>query len=170
MASGGIAAVVESNRRAVAEFVAAAVDVSATRWMEPRSPGKWSPAQITEHVAIAYEIAGEIVDGTADIPGRKPARFVRPLIRMLVHATVLRTGRFYKSKTPVAYEPSSRSEAQHVLCDRLQRASDAFEQKARDKVGAGVNVLQHPYFGRFRIADLVTLQAHHARHHRLQIL
>jgi hypothetical protein len=170
MASGSISAAVESNRRAVAEFVAAALDVSASRWMEPRSQGKWSPAQVTEHVAIAYEIAGQIIDGTARIPGRKPPAFLRPLIRMFIRATVLRTGTFYKSKTPVAYEPSSRPESQHVLCDRLQRASDAFEQKARDKVGAGINVLQHPYFGRFRIMDLVTLQAHHARHHRLQIL
>jgi hypothetical protein len=31
-------------------------------------------------------------------------------------------------------------------------------------VSTGITVLQHPYFGRFRIADLVTLQAHHARH------
>jgi hypothetical protein len=165
-----MSAAVESNRRAVAEFVAAALDVSASRWMESRSPGKWSPAQVTEHVAIAYEIAGQIIDGTADIPGWKPSGFLRPLIRMLIRATVLRTGKFFKSKTPVAYEPSSRPAPQHVLCDRLQRASDAFEQRARDKVGAGIDVLQHPCFGRFGIAELVTLQAHHARHHRLQIL
>jgi hypothetical protein len=170
MALSSIDEALRLNRTAVAEYVAVALEIPPWRWTESRRPGKWSPGQITEHVAITYEIARQLVDGTANLPGRKPPVCLRPLIRLLIRATVLRTGKFRKSKTPVAYEPSSRPESQEGLCDRLRRASDAFQQKARNKVNAGINVLQHPYFGRFGVEEFVRLQAHHVRHHRLQLL
>ena len=84
--------------------------------------------------------------------------------------TVLRTGKFLKGKTPVAFEPSSHPASQQALCDRLQRASDAFEQTSREKAGGGVDVFEHPYFGCFGIGEFVRLQASHTRHHRLQII
>jgi hypothetical protein len=170
MAVANIDGALQLNRTAVAEFVAAALEVPASSWTESHSPGKWSPGQITEHLAIVYGIAAQIVDGTADIPGRKPPAFLRPLIRALIRATVLRTGKFFKSKTPVAFEPSSRPESQPVLCDRLRHASDTFEQGVEEKVSGGISALQHPYFGRFGIEEFVRLQAHHARHHLVQLL
>jgi hypothetical protein len=170
MASARIDEAFQMNGRAVAEYVAAALDVSSSKWLEPLGPGKWSPAQVTEHLAITYELGDQFLDGQLEIPGHTPPRVLRPLLRMLIRATVLRTGKFLKSKTPVAFELSSRSGLQRPLCDRLQRANDTFEQGARDKVRAGVDTLQQPYFGRFGIEEFVRLEAYHTWHHRSQIL
>jgi len=168
--SPSIGAALESNRMAVAEYVAAAIDVSMSKWAEPRSPGKWSPAQVTEHLAVAYELGSQIVDGTIELPGWKPPWFLRPLIRTLTRATVLRTGKFPKATTSAAFEPSLRPGPRHVVCERLRRASDSFEQRADDRVRAGLIMLQHPYYGRFAIEEYVRVQAYHTLHHRLQIL
>jgi Protein of unknown function (DUF1569) len=170
MASDGIVGAVEMNRAAVADFVDAARNLGSSRWAEPRAPGKWSPAQIAEHLGIAYELAGQILSGAADMPGRKPPRFLHPVIRLLIRKTVLRSGKFPKLKTLPVFEPSSRPGSQGLVCSRLQGASDVFEQSASEKVRAGTLALNHPYYGRFGIEEFVRLQAYHARHHRAQLL
>jgi DinB superfamily len=161
---------VEMNREAVADFVAAALSVPSSRWAEPRATGKWSPAQVAEHVAIVYELAAEIVNGTAAIPGRKPPRFLYPFIRFLLRTIVLRSGKFPKLKTVGAFEPSTRVDDQQIVCRRLQGASNAFEQAAFHRVRTGPPVLNHPYYGRFGVDEFVRLQAYHTRHHRAQLL
>jgi hypothetical protein len=90
-------------------------------------------AQVTEHLAIAYELAAQFLEGTSGIPGRKPPRLLRPLLRTLIRMTVLRTGRFLKGKTPAAFEPSPYPAPQRALRDRLRHASELFEQKARER-------------------------------------
>ena len=170
MASRNIDACLESNRTAIAKFVSTLLDLSASRWDEPRRTGKWSPAQITEHVAITYERAALFVEGSIAVSGRRPPRFLRPFIRTLIRVTALRTGRFIKSKTPAAFEPSPRPASQQVLCERLQRASRTFEARAREKVNAGIRTFEHPYFGTFGIEEFVRLEMHHVHHHRRQIL
>jgi DinB superfamily len=170
MRSSGVLGAVELNRAAVAEFVAAALGLPPAKWMEPRAPGKWSPAQTAEHLAIVYELAEQIVNGTAKIPGRKPPRFLHPLIRFLIRTIVLRSGKFPKLKTPAAFEASPHPDNQRIVCVRLQRASAAFEQAAAEKERAGTFVVRHPYYGRFGLDEFVRLQAYHTRHHHAQLL
>src|SRR6516164_10530201 len=67
------------NRRAVSEYVDAALHVSSAIWTQPARSGKWSAAQVTEHLAIEYELAAQFLEGTSGIPGRKPPRLLRPL-------------------------------------------------------------------------------------------
>jgi hypothetical protein len=56
-------AVIASNRRTVSAFVDAALAVSPAQWTTRRAPGKWSPGQVTEHVAFAYEQSGPMPPG-----------------------------------------------------------------------------------------------------------
>lgn len=170
MVSENINSVIDSNRTAVSELVSTVLKLPASRWDEPRRRGKWSPAQITEHLAITYERATQFLDGPIPVSGRRPPKFLRPFIRTLIRLTVLRTGEFIKSKTPAAFEPSARPEARQVLCDRLRRASDAFELRAREKLDAGIRTFEHSYFGTFGIEEFVRLEMHHVNHHRRQIL
>lgn len=66
------------NRAAIEEFVAAARGVDAAKWNTPRAEGKWSAAQITEHLALVYEYNRKVVTGTA---GKGAPALVRPLLR-----------------------------------------------------------------------------------------
>src|SRR5258708_2969795 len=69
---------IADNRAAVEEFVAAARGVDAASWNRPRAEGKWSPAQVTEHLAIVYEYNRKVVLGTA---GKGAPKFLQPLAR-----------------------------------------------------------------------------------------
>jgi hypothetical protein len=62
--------VIASHRRAVGAFVEAARAVPPSQWTTPRAPGKWSPGQVAEHVALAYEQSGRMVQGSFTGPAK----------------------------------------------------------------------------------------------------
>jgi hypothetical protein len=153
-----------AQRRAVEEFLADARAVPAARWTQPRLPGKWSPGQVTEHLALAYEANRGVLHGRA--PMTAP-RLLRPLIRWFGLAPVLRRGRFIPgSKSPKALRPGDSPAPQAELLRRLQAATQAFES---DAAAARSPTLDHPFFGRLPLTDFVRLQEIHTNHHRGQL-
>ena len=153
------------HREAVDSFLTAARAVPPVRWGEPRAPGKWSPGQVVEHVARAYEVNRGILHG-GPAPVSAP-RWVRPLIRRFLLAPVLRRGRFIPgSKSPRAFQPDpSPAEPTQALA-RLAAASASFEA---DAASLPAGTVDHPFFGRLPVSDFVRLQEIHTRHHREQL-
>jgi hypothetical protein len=150
---------------AVDAFLAAAASVPAERWSQPRGPGKWSPGQVAEHVALAYEVNREVLHGTA--PGGAAPRLLRPLFRKLLLAPVLRRRRFFPgSKSPKIFQPNPTPATPAAALGRLRTAAEAFE---RDAAGVGPATIDHPFFGRLPVTDLVLLQEIHTHHHRGQL-
>ena len=162
-----LAATIRNNQIAIAEFLDAVRAVPADDWAEPRAPGKWSPAQVVEHVALVYELGLKLLKGTAKDPSAP--RWLRPLIGMIIRRTVLRTGRFMKSKTAAPFHPKGAPAPRDALVARLEEASRAFERSAVQEVESGRSTFDHPAFGRFGVADYVQFQAHHTKHHQAQL-
>lgn len=157
-------AALQAHREAIEAFLAAARAVPAERWDQPRASGKWSPAQVVEHVTLAYETGRRVLYG--DVPSRGLPRIFRPLVRRLLINPVLRTGRFMSgSRSPKIFQPSGSPAAVGLLLDRFQAATSGF---AKDAAGRPPT-LEHPYFGRLSVADFVRFQAIHARHHQAQL-
>src|SRR5262245_7289575 len=88
---------------AVAELSAAGEHCGGS-WTTPRAQGKWSPSQIVEHVARAF-------DESADVALGKPTKFptfpffVQPLVRGVFFNRILKTGKMPKAKTNAAMNP-----------------------------------------------------------------
>ncbi len=158
-------AVLRSHQQAVRAFVSSAGELSPAQWSEPRAEGKWSPAQIADHVAVSYEAASEVMHGRARGPA--PPRVLRPLLRMLLLKPVLWLGRFpARAKAPSALRPAASPAEAPVLLERLRAAAAAFEG---DVLASRSPTVDHPAFGRVRLVDLVRLQEIHTRHHRQQL-
>jgi len=154
----------QTHHQAVEDFLASARAVPPNRWSEPRAPGKWSPAQVAEHLALAYEVNRGVLHGAA--PMTAP-RWVRPLIRNLLLAPVLRRGRFIPgSQAPRVFRPGPTPPPPDQLLDRLTAATSSFEA---DAAGLGTPTIEHPFFGRLPLTDFVRLQEIHTRHHRGQL-
>ena len=160
---------VRNDRAAVEAFSASALAVPSDRWGKPRVPGKWSPAQVVEHVVLVYEVGLKALNGASDLPA--PPRFVRPLIRFMMRRTVMRTGRFPKSKTVASFDPGPGAVAgsAEAMARRLEKASAAFDRHASEMVAAGARTFNHPVFGTFGVAEYVQFQAYHTRHHQKQL-
>lgn len=160
--------VVADNRQAVSDFVAAATAIEAADWGRAPAEGKWSPGQVTEHVAISYELSQGILHGT--FPGRGMPSFLRPLIRVLALKPVLRKGRFGRPvKTFPAFEPAASPTAAEAITARLQKAADSFEEHVQTAAASGKTALNHPFFGNCPLTDYMLLQVIHTNHHRGQL-
>jgi len=160
---------IADNRRAIEAFIAGARAVPPAAWLQPRAPGKWSPAQVTEHVAIAYEVARAVVDGT--YAGRAAPRIVRLVIRTIGFNPIVRSGRFRKgTKAPAVFQPTGSPASVADLTGRLEAAAGGFVAAVEAAARRGQAVVDHPFFGRVALPDYTRLQAIHTRHHHEQLV
>ena len=160
--------VLANNREAVADFLTTAGAIAPSDWGRPRAPGKWSPGQVTEHVALTYEVSRGILHGT--FPGPTAPRIARPLIRILFLNPVLKRGRFNRpAKTPKPFQPGASPALPEALTARLRAAATAFEEDVETTAGSGQATLDHPFFGKLQLAEYLRLQVIHTHHHRQQL-
>jgi hypothetical protein len=155
----------KAHHDAIGAFLAAAAAVPPSRWSVPRAPGKWSPGQVAEHLALAYEVNRGVLHGNP--PPVAAPRWLRPLIRKFLLGPVLRRGRFIPgSRAPRAFQPGPAPAAPDELLSRLAAAMTGFET---DAAALQTDAIDHPFFGRLPLDDFVRLQEIHTRHHRGQL-
>lgn len=157
-----------TNRRSIAEFVSLARGVNQSEWNSPPAPGKWSPAQVTEHVALAYEKTRALLKDPNPKGGAPP--LLRPLIRFLFVRPILKTGKFRSGgKSPRQFRPVTAGETSDSLCRRLETAAAGLEADLESLQRQGTGILNHPIFGRISLPDSLYFQAYHTAHHRQQL-
>ena len=166
-----LAALLAANRDAVDELVRTAEVAEAEgRWTTPRAPGKWSPQQVVEHVAILLEEGGNVIAGRPTQLPTLPA-FVRPLAR-LMFKRVLKTGKFAKLKTRRGLDPALAGAAGPVDAAaaraRLDAALAEFEKACRARAAAG-DAVPSGAFGKVSLEDYARFTELHTRHHTHQI-
>lgn len=158
----------ETNRRSITEFVTLARSVAASAWNAQPVPGKWSPAQVTEHVALAYEKTRELLQNPGTQRGA-PA-LLRPVIRFLYVRPILKTGKFPSGgKAPKQFHPVAADQPIDALCQRLEQAATGLESDLEAMQRQGKNAFTHPIFGLISLPDALQFQAFHTTHHRRQL-
>ncbi|HWO88202.1 MAG TPA: maleylpyruvate isomerase N-terminal domain-containing protein, partial [Gemmatimonadales bacterium] len=138
----------EINREAVAEMLRA-IDSLGQKWSEPWAPGKWTRAQVVEHVARSYEIVAGVVRGDQSGMPRFP-RLLRWLARLYFNK-VLRDRKFPKTRTTRAFVPERDLATPAEGRSRLEAAVAAFEAVAGPE--AGERRILHPTWGEISLAN-----------------
>jgi hypothetical protein len=83
---------------------------------------------------------------------------------------ILRRGAFGKpGRAPEPLRPGVSPPPQDALTARLQSASAALQADLAAAARTGQTTVDHPFFGRLPLADLLRLQVIHTRHHRRQL-
>ena len=164
-----LAAALDEHAAAARDFAARAAAVPEAEWDRPRAPGKWSPAQEVEHVALAVETFA------ADLRGEPAMRVVVPparrvVLRALVLPYILWAGRFpVAARAPRETRPT-RSEGaaggKAELVGRLRAAVRSLEAALgpAEQVDARRRVT-HAYFGSLDLRRALRLSTVHTRHH-----
>jgi hypothetical protein len=157
--------VLNANRLAVASLIAAA-ERSEPTWQVPRAPGKWSPSQVTEHVARALDESASLVAGA---PSKFPDLpfFLRPLARGLLFNRVLRKNGFPKAKTSRPFDPEVGPPTPAHARVRLETACARFDRACREHPAIGR--LETSTFGAVSLTDYARFQEIHVRHHTRQM-
>lgn len=162
-------AVITADRQAVGAFVAAARSVPPAQWATPRAPGKWSPGQVTEHVALTYEQSRRMLLGT--FTGRSFPRVKQLLARWIFLPLLFKRGDFGKggARGPAFIRPSESPASPGVLLARLEAAVGDLETDLIAASAARRRHVDHPIFGRMPLADLLHFLMIHTQHHLPQL-
>jgi hypothetical protein len=154
-----------ANRAATHALIESATSV-AEGWDRARTPGKWSPSQIVEHVA-------RCLDGTAQLANGLPSAF--PRVPSLLHPAlriafrrIIRKEAFPRGRTTKGMNPDAGPPTPADGRARLDEAQDRFETACRDLAARG-EPIRTPMFGPVPIGDFVRFMTLHTEHHRRQI-
>lgn len=158
-----------AHRESVERFVSAAGRLAAPRWTAEPAPGKWSPAQIAEHLSLTYErLLAELRGGA---PMRRRGRwYTRLLARYWFLPAVLRTGRIpsgVPSPREVRPQPTEATRSDALL--RFRSLASEFEREITARRSAGGVTLTHPYFGALTAEQSIRFVEVHIRHHSRQL-
>lgn len=151
---------------AVERFAALARCVPPDRWPLPAAPGKWSPAQITEHVVLTYETLAKELSGGGGMRLRTKW-WQRILLKGFLLPRILRTGEIPTAVAVRELRPGSSDLDQAALIDRLRGGALGLDGELY--AGRTSAQLTHPYFGRLKAADVLRFCAIHATHHARQL-
>ena len=162
-----ISAALAANHDAVRDLIAAA-ERSGGAWATPRAPGKWSPCQVVEHVALCLEESANVVSGA---PSKAPSlpTVLRPLVRALFFNRILKKNAFPTGyKASKAFNPASGPANPAAARVRLEAAVAAFDQACRARALGGMPV-KSTLWGTVSVEDYAWFQELHTRHHCKQM-
>ncbi|HEX6039843.1 DinB family protein [Longimicrobium sp.] len=163
-------AAMEEHQVALAAYLDAAGRLSDVAWTRPWAPGKWTPAQITEHLVMTYRVfIGEVTGG----PGMKLklTGFRRRLLRMfllphmLFHRTFPRGAPAPRELRPADAALPARAQA----LEQMRELGERFEREASRARASGWTHVTHPFFGPIDLTRGMRLAAVHIEHHTRQL-
>ena len=154
------------NRAAVDGFIRTASRIPPDAWNAPLRPGGWSPAQVAEHIVLAYEV---FVGQLAGAPPMK--RILGPVKQTLIRWFLLPHVLFHRSfpvraGAPREVRPDGPGIPQDTLEPRLRAASERLD---RDIRVTPLQHIPHPYFGPLRLRTAFRFVAVHTEHHTKQL-
>jgi len=160
----------ELHARAAADFAGAAERIPPARWREPLAEGKWCPAELVEHLRLAYDVLQQELEGGPGMRIRtKP--WLQIVLRWTVARRILRGGSFPKrAPAPREIRPTLPEHGQDVAIAGFRERAAQFASTTDALMGSGREVgLTHPYFGRAALPESVLMCLRHVEHHRNQL-
>ena len=150
-------------------LAAAAEAVSSDRWLTPRAEGKWSPAEVVEHLNTVYDV---VLRELAGEPGMqiRTTWWQRILLRFTIVPKILRGGGFPAgARAPKETRPVLSITDQRELIARFRDRAARFAAASSNARGTGKRIT-HAYFGAAQIPESTLLCARHIEHHTKQII
>lgn len=170
--------------RELSAFEALPAELGAV-WLEPRAPGKWSPAQVTEHVMkVNLGMSKTLYLLRRDAPPPEQARTPGVLVAGRAQAPDFSQpgeGRSWDELRPEWLEMRERflAEAEQAGdAEGTGSETDGSENNGSEASESGLNSAQpgvsgrtwfHPYFGDLNAVGWIRAASLHMAHHRKQL-
>ena len=160
---------IQGHRSAVAAYVGSASRIDDRAWRAPVGPGKWTPAQITEHLARTYQVSLEQIRGWQGLKLRS-SFLVRKIVRLVFLARIFRTRRLPRgARAPREIRPADPQTPRATALERLGALSEEFEREMSARRSDEKLRLTHHLFGDIKPLQGVDFIAIHIEHHGRQL-
>ena len=163
------AAATDEHQVALAAYLHSAGALPEAAWNRPWGEGKWTPAQITEHLSRAYEaLRTELRDG-------RPMQVkIFGWRRLLTRWVFLPHILFHRSSpvrvaAPREVRPGEPRAPRDGALRALRELGDSFTAELGCALERGCAGLTHPYFGKVEPIKAMRFVAIHMDHHRRQL-
>ena len=157
------------HREAIEDVVRALESLDSNLWAIARQPGKWSPAEVAEHLCLSYDPLFTELDGGSGYVLRVQG-WKRLLARWRYLPVILERGVFPPGvRAPREARPVGHAASAQLAAARLAESASRFERRLIEAQTSGPVRLTHAYFGKLAAPQILRLLAVHARHHRRQL-
>lgn len=162
-------AAVSRHAEAVGRYLASAAAVPEELWRQPVAEGKWTPAEITEHVLLAYRTLVDQVRGGRGLRVQT-GWLMRNVLRVAVLAPIMMTRRLPPgARAPRALRPGEAASPRDAALEELRRAAAEFEAELSARRHDEGLRLTHHLFGAVRPLKAIDFVAIHTEHHGRQL-
>jgi hypothetical protein len=163
------AALQREHRTSVTAFIAVAEAIPASDWDAPLATGKWSPAQVAEHLRLSYEALGRELSGQPGLRVRT-SWWLRLVLRLRVLPTILKEGRIGEGAlAPREIRPGPGPFPRGALLTQLRTAANAAEAGLAGRLDEARAGITHHVFGRLSPARALRFLTVHNIHHTRQL-
>jgi hypothetical protein len=159
----------EEHGVSLVAYLEAASRLDAEQWGRPWAPGKWTPAQITEHLTLTYEaLMAELCHGQPMKARLGPWR--QRITRWIFLPHILFHRKFpLRVIAPREIRPGTVRAGQVEALRILEQLAERFEDELGRAFCRGGGCLTHPYFGEVDPVRGLRFIGVHIEHHRRQI-
>ena len=154
---------------AVDGFLAAAAAIDAAGWQSPLADGKWTPAQVTQHVTQTYEVL-TVQLRTGKGLTVQTGWLLRKVLRIVVLQPIMWTRRLPRgAKAPRVLQPGAVDVPQEAAIERLRAVAAEFETELLSRRHEKDLQLTHHIFGSVEALKGLDFVAVHTEHHGRQL-
>ena len=159
----------DEHRVALAAYLDTAEGVGDEAWTRPWAPGKWTPAEITEHLTLSYEIVISELETGRGMAMKTSGWRLRLLRWLLLPHILFHRSLPLKARAPREVRPAAVRAPRPEALRHLQARAEAFEQRFERALREGGGSLTHAYFGKLPPLKGIRFVAIHIEHHRRQV-
>jgi hypothetical protein len=161
--------VAADHRAAIEEFAQAVETLDRNAWNVARAAGKWTPAEIAQHLILSYGPPMSELGGGAGFAVRLPW-WKRTFLRRKVLPKIVFGEEFPKgAPAPREIRPREGASSPESAARLLRENAGEFARRLCEAHAGKPVRLTHSYFGRLTAPQILKLMAVHARHHRAQL-
>lgn len=162
-------AAIEKHRTVIADYVQAASGIDEQAWRLPVAAEKWTPAQITDHLILTYEMLGKQIRGEQSL--KMQYNFpLRQILRLTILPKIYRTRQLPRgAKAPPEIMPEDSKMPRQTALENLEELSDAFENEILSRRDDKKFRLTHHVFGDLKPLKAIDFIAIHTEHHARQL-
>ncbi|HEX4932342.1 MAG TPA: DinB family protein [Gemmatimonadaceae bacterium] len=159
----------DEHRAAVQAFLAAARAIPDAAWERPLSPGKWSPAQVAEHVRLTYVVIQNELAGGSGLRIRTPW-WLRLVLRWRILPRILATGKLPAgARASSEIRPGDGPFPRAQVLEALEVAADVTEASIARQWSERNAGITHHIFGRVELPRAMRFITVHTAHHTRQL-